>query len=871
MIGKSLAHYQILDKIGAGGMGEVYRALDTKLDRDVAIKVLPPGLDRDPERLARFQREARTLASLQHQNVASIYGLETVADQALLVMELVEGEDLSQRLARKTFTLDRVLEIAGQMAAGLEAAHERGIVHRDLKPANIKITPDGDVKILDFGLARVYHSEEETPAADADAPTIAPPTTRAGTILGTTPYMSPEQARGEILDKRSDVWAFGCVLFEMLTGKRCFEGESVTDVLAGIVTREPDWNLLPADLPARGRELLQQTLEKDSRQRLRDMGDIGLMIERTRKDIGRPSPAANTGRPTSRSWIWIVLGLILGAVVGGAITRPWSDRAGPVNLLSGATFKRITDFAGAETDATISRDGKSVAFLSDRDGQADVWAIQIGTGQPFNLTKGNAGEIQSQLRSIGFTYDGSEVWLGGPKARLRRVPLTGGPIRNWLEPEAFLASWSPDGNRIVYRTIEPGDPMYVADHKGANRREILSTRPGNHQHFPIWGNDGWIYLTRGLDATAEMHLWRVRPDGSDGEQLTTDVRNPAYPTPIDSKTLLFTAQEQDGAGPWLWILDLETGIHRRLSFGLEQYTSLSASADGRRLVASVATPQASLWQLPIGEGLATENDVEPFDLPTARALAPRFGPEDLFYLSSRGSEDGLWRYRDGKVLEVWKGTEVPLMEPAAVSADGSAVALILRQNGRQVLHVLSSDGAQVRALSNAVDIRGSVSWSPDGTWIVAGGLDAEGQAGLFKFSVDEDIVEKIVEDQAYNPVWSPDGDLIVYRGTQVNATAPLMGIRPDGTKVELPRIELLTRGERLRFLPNGKGLVYMQGMVLYQDFWLLDLETMESRQLTRLDDHRLMRTFDITPDGTRIVFDRLRDNSDIVLIDLADR
>jgi len=272
--------------------------------------------------------------------------------------------------------------------------------------------------------------------------------------------------------------------------------------------------------------------------------------------------------------------------------------------------------------------------------------------------------------------------------------------------------------------------------------------------------------------------------------------------------------------------------------------------------------------VPILDRPATESDAEPFsDLQTTRALAPRFGGSSLFYLSSRGSGDGLWRYADGKVAEIWKGSETALLEPAAVSPDGDSVALLLRRDDGWRLHVLSADGAQLRTLSKNVDARGAAAWSPDGRWIVTGGSSG-GVQGLFKIPVDGGAPERIADGEALNPVWSPDGNLIVYAGAQVNVVGPLVAVSPDGEPVDLPEIEIFRSGERMRFLPDGSGLVYMQGRGPSQDFWLLDLATMKSRRLTRLDSPATMRSFDITPDGRRIVFDRLSEDSDIVLIQL---
>jgi serine/threonine protein kinase len=280
VIGTRLGPYEITAAIGAGGMGEVFRARDTKLNRDVAIKVLPAELAEDRERVARFRREAQVLASLNHPNIAAIYGLEESGGVVALALELVEGEDLAERLKRGAIPVDEALAIAKQIAEGLEEAHEKGIVHRDLKPANVKVTKDGVVKVLDFGLAKAYESEA-VEGSVSQSPTMSRHMTQAGIILGTAAYMSPEQARGQPVDKRSDVWAFGVVLYEMLTGKRLFDGETVSDVLAAVLTREPSWAALPATTPASVRRLLRQCLERNPKNRLHAIADARLALDET--------------------------------------------------------------------------------------------------------------------------------------------------------------------------------------------------------------------------------------------------------------------------------------------------------------------------------------------------------------------------------------------------------------------------------------------------------------------------------------------------------------------------------------------------------------------------------------------------------------
>ena len=279
MIHKTLSHYEILDLLGKGGMGEVYRAHDTKLGREVALKLLPTDIGSEPERLARFRREAKVLASLNHPNIAAIHGLEEDQGHVFLIMELVEGEDLSDRIARGAMPVEETLNVARQLAHGLDQAHERGVVHRDLKPANVKLGPDGAVKILDFGLARAYAGESAEEGELGASPTITAAMTQVGTILGTAAYMSPEQARGKEVDRRADIWAFGVLLYEMLTGAQLFAGETISDTLAGVLKTEPDLEELPGDTPVALRWLVERCLQKRPSKRLRDIGEARILLE----------------------------------------------------------------------------------------------------------------------------------------------------------------------------------------------------------------------------------------------------------------------------------------------------------------------------------------------------------------------------------------------------------------------------------------------------------------------------------------------------------------------------------------------------------------------------------------------------------------
>src|SRR5262245_55140600 len=320
--GTRLGSYEVLSHLGAGGMGEVYRARDSRLGRDVAIKTLTEEFAEDAERLSRFEREARVLASLTHSNIAAIYGVEEVDERRYLVLEFVDGETLAQRLARGPLPVDEAIDVCRDIAAGLEAAHESGIVHRDLKPGNVIITPSGQVKVLDFGLATASGASASGSNPNlTHSPTLTNQHTRAGVILGTAAYMSPEQARGRTLDRRTDIWSFGCVLYECLTGKPMFQGETVSDLIARILEREPDWSALPANTPPRVRELLKKCLRKDPRERLRDIGDARLELQDTHALVDS-STLTSTARVRSSKLPWIIAGLAV-VLAGAAVAlRP---------------------------------------------------------------------------------------------------------------------------------------------------------------------------------------------------------------------------------------------------------------------------------------------------------------------------------------------------------------------------------------------------------------------------------------------------------------------------------------------------------------------------------------------------------------------
>jgi serine/threonine-protein kinase len=490
-----LGHYRLAERIGEGGMGVVWRAEDPKLGRDVAVKVLPQALADDPERVARLAQEARSLAALNHTNVASIYGFDEQDGQRYLILEFVPGETLEQRIARGRLGIDEAAGLAMQVASGLEAAHNAGILHRDLKPANIKITPDGEVKVLDFGLAKAM-----APAgASGDvshSPTLTQHATVAGTLMGTAAYMSPEQARAHALDRRTDLWSFGCVLFEMLTGRQAFPGETVSDIIARILQTEPDWNLLPGDLPRGLDRLLRRCLTKDRNERARDAGEARLAIRDALQRRHEPAAdgstvtAATAAAPRRTPWMaWALLAAVttLVGVAIGRLTAPVIE-PGPEPAVARLDLPVPSDRPVAAgsflSPLAVSPDGRNLVYVGVEQGTRRLYRRPLDrlSAEPVPGTEGAEGPF--------FSPDGEEVafWAQG---RVQRVSLSGGLPRPIFTSTDFRGGvWLPDGT-IIASPSQSG-PLCRVPVDGGKCVELTADGPGSQHRLPSLLPDGRI-------------------------------------------------------------------------------------------------------------------------------------------------------------------------------------------------------------------------------------------------------------------------------------------------------------------------------------------------------------------------------------------
>jgi Tol biopolymer transport system component len=488
MIGETLSHYRVTQKIGAGGMGEVYRATDSKLHREVAIKVLPVALADDPERMARFEREAQVLASLSHPSIAAVYGLEESNGHRALVMELVDGADLSDRIRRGPMPLAEALPIARQIAEALEAAHERGIVHRDLKPANVKVTPDGHVKVLDFGLAKALEAPPgKASSGELATMTLSAAQTRAGVVMGTAAYMSPEQASGAAVDKRADVWSFGVVLFEMLTGRRLFEGESASHTLADVIRAEIDWTRLPGTTPRVIRHLLERCLDRDPRRRLRDIGEARIEIERQLEQSASAARSAPLPIVRPAGWRqrapWLTAGIVAGmlaAAGGAALLRPAPSGSTRLRVDTKLANEAMWTQIGPALD--FSPDGSRVAFITGGETRRQLNVRILDQLDSARIAEGSGTE-NSPYHPF---FSPDSTWIGfATSAELRKVPVSGGTSLTICKVNRSRgATWLPD-NRIVF-TPSPDSGLFSVSAAGGEPRALTTLDKSKKEATHRW-------------------------------------------------------------------------------------------------------------------------------------------------------------------------------------------------------------------------------------------------------------------------------------------------------------------------------------------------------------------------------------------------
>jgi serine/threonine-protein kinase len=878
--------YRIVAQIGVGGMGEVYRASDARLGRDVAIKVLPTEWVADQDRMARFHREAQVLASLNHPHIAAIYGFEESTAAHALVMELVEGATLADRIhaAPTGLPIDDVLNIARQIAEALEYAHERGIVHRDLKPANIKITPDGQVKVLDFGLAKALSKESSNDGA-ANSPTLSLAATAAGMILGTAAYMAPEQAKGKAVDRRADIWAFGVIVYEMLTGRMAFVGETASETMAFVMTREPEWSALPAETPARLRDVLRRCFVKDPRNRARDIGDLRIAIEAVAS--GEPPLAAElkpgaipaTGTYRSRVLPWAIAVASLTAA-GMALWAPWSSAPQPspavrlnVNLGDDAVF--LTNVT-SPANLAMSPDGAILALVAGKnvDG-ARIYVRRLDALQATPLA-GTEG-----ARNPFFSPDGQ--WIGFfDAAKLKKIAVTGGAVVTIADaPGGRGGTWTEDGS-IVFSPAPQSALMRVAE-GGGTPHPLTRLADGESAHrwpqvlpggraviFTVAvgaGGSGFgrVVAQRLPDGETKV----IQPDGFFARYLPTGQGSPTrggrgggHLVYMSGSTMFaapFDSEKLEWLGVPVPVVDAVAGFSGPLA------SSVSFSNTG----ALVYVPGGAQRQLRQMVWLDRDGRQSPLTAQPAIFNDPRVSPDGRRIAVALGSVSGpdIWIYEWARDA-MSRLTFDPLNDQDPLWLDASHVAYHRQAGGgqgRQMLWQPADGTGEAKLLVEGQSAPIAMSWHPSGKWMAAHGsgpspdlfilpLTGDAQAG---WQAGPPVTFLSTPFNESEPAFSPDGRWLAYQSNETGRFEVYVRSFPGpGGRWQVST----AGGEMPTWSPRGKELLFRADQqVMAVEYAAakdgsLDVSAPRRWSEVRLTDSGSgVRNFDIHPDGERVL------------------
>jgi Tol biopolymer transport system component len=780
LTGVRLGGYEIKELLGSGGMGEVYRALDTKLGREVALKILPRAFATDAASLARFEREARTLAALNHPCIAAIYGVEEAEAIRALVLELVEGETLADRVTRGPIAVAEALTIAHAVAEALGAAHEKGIVHRDLKPANIKITDDGTVKVLDFGIAKVI-AGERTGVDVTQLRTNTGGATREGVVVGTAAYMSPEQARGRPVDKRADIWAFGCVLYEMLSGRVTFGRDTLTDTLVAVLERTPDWSLLPPSTPTAVRRLLRRCLEKDQRRRLHDIADAAIELEEAFEPADSPLSTLS-----------------------------------PLPHVAFVEFKRLTDFVGLKECPAISPDGKMVAFVAVAGGRRQIWIRMLAGGAPLQLTRQDVDHEQPR-------------WAPDSSALIYYIPSTRYAEEGTIWEISALGGWprkvtsainggdiSHDGRRIaLFRALgnQPALMTLERDGSGASPVTVLTADCGYTS--PRWSPDDRSIAFQRISSRTGGFVSIEKVSVVDGRRQ--DVGQGQWMRGLswlaDGSGLVYSSS----LGSTLWYppifnlraTTMDGHTDRQLTFGDQSYVEPD-TRHSDRLLATRIRNSSDIWKIPVDRSPA-ENTQGAIRIThqTGQVRTPSPSPDEteLVYLSDNGGHGNLWVTKaDGSdarqitfVHDPAVTVGVPKWSPAT-----DLIVFVMSRREQVGLWAVHADGSGLRQV--VADGR-SPCWSGDGRWLYYVSVE-DGTPCFTKISIDggEPITVR-QEPGADFAVISPDGTALYYI---VTLRTSIFGAEGSDREVRCARPEdgpcetvARIRAERIRGVPSG--------------------------------------------------------------------
>ena len=881
MIGRTLSHYKVLEKLGSGGMGDVYVAEDTKLSRKVALKVLPPEMASE-ERLMRFEREAKAVAALDHPNIVTIYSVEESDGVHFITMQLVRGKTLSELISKKGLPLNKFLEIAIPLADAVSAAHEKGITHRDLKPDNLMVSDEGRLKILDFGLAKL--KQEFAAEGLSELPTQSP--TQEGRILGTVAYMSPEQAEGKQIDHRSDIFSIGIILYEMATGQRPFQGDTTASMLSSILRDTPtSATELNPDLPRDIGRITKRCLSKDPERRYQTAKDVRNELEELKADVdsgevfeGTPSRQHAKGKP----WLFAVKMLVLVLALTGTLTyflRPPAE-----NVLRLTNPMQLTVAVGVETEPSWSPEGGRLAYASNQSGNWDIWVSQLGGGPPVNLTADHTGWD----RNPSWSPDGSRIAFYSEREGWGYfiMPALGGPARKVIAAGGYVHSnefhnaplWSSEGKRLVGVVREGADTFaeIVSLETGSSERVLLGTASSTGWDLS-WSPDerffSYVYGFSHSSQITQIRLLRV----SDGTDIAvtdgrSNDRSPSWSE--DSRFLYFVSNRGGSMDLWRQTLGDDgtlQGSPARITTGVGMRSAVFSS-DGSKLAYRRGTNVSNIWSIPILQDRpATWADARQLTFEQAFIEFLDLSPDgdQLIVSSDRSGNSDLWMIsiEDGTMQQL---TTDPTPDWAPKwSPDGKEIVFYAYRSGTREIWVMPVGFGSARQITSSETTSAIPAWSPDGRNIVFGSRES-GNYDIWIVPAEGGEPRQLTTDprQDYYPAWSPDGWWLAFRSMR-DGTARIWRMLAEGGAPE--RMTSITSWAPA-WSPDGTRIFFHSnhGTDLW-NFWEVSLENRAERVVTDLAGRQgsVVRAGSPVTDGQYLYFVWQEDFGDIWVMDVV--
>jgi eukaryotic-like serine/threonine-protein kinase len=927
MIGETVSHYKIIEPLGSGGMGQVYRAEDIRLGRQVALKFLSAELTRDPISLERFQREARAASSLNHPGICTIYDLGEHEGRPFLVMEVLEGQTLRERISGRPIATDALLDYGAQIADALDAAHSRGILHRDIKPANIFITTRGQAKILDFGLAKQTAVRRIAETIGATTTAANPTTdnlllTSPGSALGTVAYMSPEQARGEELDARTDLFSLGAVIYEMATGQAAFTGGTSAVIFDAILNREPAAPMsISPTLPPKLQEIIEKAIEKDRDLRYQTAAEIRADLKRLRRDsdsarissgattawtaagkaASRESGSAQgvatsaqtnaaTAAPPSQVWKWVsVVAILCALAAAGAFFYHEKYGHHEEESFAQMTITPVTS-SGQVHSATISQDGKWMAYVSDEKGEHGIFVRQLATGSVAQVVQGSEGEVTG----LTFTPDGNYLYYvkhepGSGLGTLFQVPSLGGVSRQLIVDVDSPVSFSPDGKKFVFvrdSTASKTSKLIVANADGSGEKVIASADfPNIYSGGAAWSPDGARIASAKAVSADEQSLEVITVDvdkgteGRVGSRTWTNTRQVAW-LPDGSAIVMPAGVDRTSFNTQIWGLAYPGGDARRVTNDLNSYTGVSITGDGTKLATVQLTLAGSLYQTGFGSsGSFSQPKQITSGIGRADGMTGLIWPaadQILYTYFASGASNMATAKSDGSDVRDLPNRGGMALFPSACGDGKYFVISLVQTDGGIALWRAQMDGSDMKQITKGpVDLQPSC--SPDGKFVVYTNA-AEDRPTLVKVGIDGGTPTQITKEMMFSPVISPDGQKIVAAYEADPTTAPKLAILGiDGgeirTLIDVPpetRLATGNGGNTLAWTKDSKTILYEVGEEGSTTLWAQGVSDgngplPKPKQLMNLGQG-IVWAFTLSPDGKQVLYSRGNAITDAVLI-----